>query len=338
MIEYNLNNSSISEELNDPHLFSALFSKNKIGRAHKIMSPNHIMKRIDLKTGFLCNNDCRFCVQAHKKKFGNKNTEELKNCLSQAAQEGYQSVVFTGGEATIRPDIIDLVKFAKKTGFNLIQIQSNGRRFADLDFCKEMLAAGVNQFNPALHGHNSKVHDYLTQRDGAFKQTVKGIINLKQLNQRVITNTVITQTNYRYLPQIALLLIKLNVNQFQLAFVHAVGNAWKNFDSVVPRKLLVAPYVKRALNISINSGVIAMTEAIPYCLMTGYEDYVAEEKIPDTKIFDLDNIVENFTDTRKNNCKIKANKCRMCKYFEKCEGPWKEYPQHFGWGEFHPVK
>jgi len=146
----------------------------------------------------------------------------------------------------------------------VIQVQSNGRRFANIDFCKEMISAGVNQFNPALHGHNSKIHDYLTQTEGAFNQTVKGIINLKILNQKVITNSVITQTNYRHLPQLALLLVKLKVDQIQFAFVHAVGNAWKNFDTVVPRKLLVAPYVKKALNISINSGVVAMTEAIPY--------------------------------------------------------------------------
>lgn len=296
------------------------------------------MKRIDLKTGFLCNNNCRFCVQAHKKKFGNRDTDELKRCLSDAAREGYESVVFTGGEVTIRLDVIDLVRYAKASGFKVIQIQTNGRRFSDMAFCQECIAAGVNQFNPALHGHNPEIHDYLTRSDGAFMQTVRGIRNLKKLNQMVMTNTVITKTNYRYLPHIALLLTKLHVDQFQLAFVHAMGNALKNFDTVVPRKLLVAPYVKQALDIGIAAGVGVMTEAIPYCLMKGYERYVAEDKIPDTKIFDLNAVVENFTDVRRAYGKVKAEQCRECKYFEKCEGPWREYPEHFGWREFVPVK
>ena len=296
------------------------------------------MKRIDLKTGFLCNNDCLFCVQAHKKKFGNKDTKELRKSLSQAAQEGYRAVVFTGGEATIRPDIIELIQYAKMLGFDNIHIQSNGRRFADLDFCKQMIAAGANRFNPAIHGHNSKIHDYLTRADGSFMQTVRGIRNLKKLNQEVSTNTVITQTNYRYLPQIALLLVKLKVDQFQLAFVHAMGNALENFDIVVPRKSLVAPYVKRALCIGTNMGVACVTEAIPYCFMTGYEDCVAEDGTPDTKVYDLDYIIENFTQVRKDYCKVKDDKCRECKCFEKCEGPWREYPEHFGWKEFKPVK
>lgn len=295
------------------------------------------MKRIDLKTGFLCNNDCLFCVQAHKKIFGNKSSAELEKNLFQAAGEGYKAVVFTGGEPTIRPDIVDLVTYAKRSGFQRIQIQSNGRRFADLDFCKHIIAAGANEFAPALHGHNPRVHDGLTGTDGAFYQTAKGIRNLKKLGQTVLTNTVITKKNYHCLPQIAILLVKLQVDQFQLAFVHALGNAQKNFTSIVPRKLLVVPYVKTALDIGIKAGVRVMTEAIPHCLMTGYESYVAEGAIPDTKIFDLDSIVENFTEARRIECKLKAVKCKRCRYFDKCEGPWKEYPLNFGWAEFKPV-
>lgn len=296
------------------------------------------MKRIDLKTGFLCNNNCHFCVQGDKKRFGNRGKAELKKYLKKSAEDGYQSVVLTGGEPTIRPDIIELVGYAQKLGFKLIQIQSNGRRFAYLDFCKKMIVAGANEFAPALHGHTPDLHDYLVCSPGAFAQTVMGIKNLKSLGQAVITNTVITKSNYRHLPEIAKLLVKLKVDQFQLAFVHALGYAATNFDSVVPEKSLVESYVKMALDIGIKSGVKVMTEAIPYCFMRGYEKYVAEEAIPETKIFDLNQIIKNFTEARRMRGKIKGAKCVECKYFKKCEGPWREYPEYFGWREFKPIK
>jgi len=296
-----------------------------------------MMQRIDLKTGFGCNNNCLFCAQGHKKKFGDKTTAALKGYLSQAAQEGYKAVVFTGGEPTIRPDILELVAFAKALGFTSIQMQSNGRRFADLDFCKAMIAAGANEFSPALHGANARIHDFLTRSPGAFAQTTRGIRNLKKLGQTVFTNTVITKTNYCSLPQLAKLLVRLKVDQFQLAFVHAVGSAADHFEEVVPRKLLVVPYVKQALTIGLNAGFRVMTEAIPYCLMAGYEAYVAEAHIPDTKVFDLDFVVENFTETRRLYGKLKDQRCRRCRYDSQCEGPWKEYPEHFGWTEFQPV-
>ena len=297
------------------------------------------MKKVDLKIGFLCNNNCLFCVQGHKKAFGNRKTsEQLREHIHRSANEGYKAIVFTGGEPTIHPDIIDLVKYARGMGFTLIQIQSNGRRFAYIDFCKEMIKAGANQFAPSVHGPTPEIHDYLTHAKGAFAQAILGIKNLKQLKQDVITNTVITKLNYRYLPHIAELLVYLRVDQFQLAFVHVLGNAEKNFSLIVPQKSLVAPFVKKALDISKNTRVRAMTEAIPYCFMRGYERYVAEDKIPDTKVFDLDNTIENFTESRKVQCKIKADKCQGCVYFKKCEGPWKEYPEHFGWEEFKPVR
>lgn len=295
------------------------------------------MTRIDLKTGFTCNNDCLFCVQAHKKKFGNKKSSELKKCIIDSAKEGCDGIIFTGGEPTIRSDIFELVRFAKKMRFKTIQIQSNGRRFVYLNFCKEIIKAGANEFSPAIHGHIPELHDYLTQSKGAFSQFLRGIINLKKLNQRVVTNTVITKSNYRHLPEIAKLLVKLNVDQFQFAFAHALGNAADNFDSVVPRKSLVEPYVKKALDIGIKAGVRAMTEGIPYCLMREYEICIAEEIIPDTKMYDLDYVIENYSESRINEGKKRGPDCNKCKYITKCEGPWREYPEKFGWTEFKPV-
>lgn len=296
------------------------------------------MKRVDLKTGSLCNCNCCFCAQGDNRGFGNKEASELKNSLLLAAREGYAEVIFTGGEAAIRPDIIELVKYAKDLGFQRIQMQSNGRRFSDFSFCKDIISAGANEFALSLHGPNSKIHDDLTGAPGAFRESVRGLRNLKVLGKKVLANTVITKKNYALLPQIAKLLVRLQVDQFQMAFVHVMGNARRNFESVVPRKLLVMPYVKRSLDVGINAGVWVMTEAIPYCLMSGYESYLAEDQMPDTKIFGLGHDVEDFTQARKNECKIKSKKCQECLYFDKCEGPWREYPEYFGWAEFKPVK
>lgn len=294
------------------------------------------MERIDLKTGFFCNNDCKMCVQAHKKQFGNKSTEQLKQYLREAVVK-YKGVVFTGGEATIREDILDLVSYAKKIGYSLIQIQTNGRMFAYSDFCLRMIDAGASEFALAIHGQIAKLHDYLTSSIDSFGQTLQGIKNLLSLNQRVLTNTVITKPNYRHLPEIAKLLAGLGVKQFQFAFVHILGNATKNIDSIVPRKSLIEPYVKKALDIGISSKAKPMTEGIPYCFMQGYEKFISERTIPRTKVYDLDYIIEDFTEVRQKEGKIKGSVCKGCHYYKICEGPWKEYPQKYGWEEFNPV-
>ena len=296
------------------------------------------MRRIDVKITFQCNNYCQFCVQGKKRdRFGAKTLKEVVDFLEKSKAEGYEEVVFTGGEPTVHPNFLEMVSTAKKLGF-FVQIQTNGRTFSYKDFCQKLIDLGVNEFGPSLHGASPATHDFLTSSPGSFDQVIRGIKNLKELNQRVITNSVITSRNFKELPQLARLLVSLGVDQFQLAFVHILGSAAANKDWLVPKKTEIMPEVKKALRIGIKAGINVMTEAIPYCFMRGYEPYIAERIIPEAKILDSDFVVESYTKYRQNEGKIKGSVCAPCKYYKICEGPWREYPEIFGWDEFRPVK
>ncbi len=294
-------------------------------------------KRIDIKIGYQCNNHCFFCVQGNKREKCAFRDESLikKDLIS--AKTTCQSIIFTGGEPTIHPNFLDLVRFAKDLNFRTIQIQTNARMFAYKKFCQETIKAGANEFSPALHGHTAALHDYLTTVPGSFNQTVQGIKNLKTLGQLVITNTVITKFNYRQLPKLAQLLVSLGVDQFQFAFVHIAGTAWKNRNFIVPKKSQIMPFVKRGLDIGIAAGKRVTTEAIPYCFMQGYEQCVVEQIIPQTMVIEDKLKVNDYRKYRLNQGKKKGLGCPNCLYFSICEGPWKEYPKIFGWKEFKPI-
>lgn len=293
-------------------------------------------KRIDLKVGFSCNNHCYHCVQGSKRDiFADKTTEEIKAMLWESREEALD-VVFTGGEPTIRKDIVELVGYAQELGYKEIQIQSNGRMFSSLKFCQQMISAGANVFVIALLSYKEKAHNYITGA-ASFKQVVKGILNLKSLGQRVKINCVVTKVNYQQLPETARFFVKLGVDQFQFAFVHMQGSAMENYLSVVPRITLAMPYIKEGLRIGLQAGIPCMTEAIPYCLMQGFEACVAEQYIPETKIYDAEHVIESFTQVRRTEGKAKRKECRSCIYDSVCEGPWHEYTDLFGWDEFLPV-
>ncbi len=296
------------------------------------------MKRVDIKTGYLCNNNCLFCVQAHNKMHANKDYDEIIASLKSAKEADCEGVVFTGGEFTLRKDALKLVKTARDMGFSIIQIQSNGRMFSNMDFCKEIIRAGANEFCPALHGHTASIHDYLTRAPGAYAQTVRGIRNLKMLGQYVIANSLVVKPNYRYAPNISRLFSDLCVDQFQYAFVHALGSAWDNFEEMVPYKSLAVPYLKKGIDIAAEAGICVMVESVPFCLMEGYEHYVSELYIPDTRIEEKDRVVDDFKKAKaETQSKVKHDNCKRCKFYDVCEGPWREYPEHFGWDEFVPV-
>ncbi len=296
------------------------------------------MTRLDLKLGFACNNDCRFCVQgpAKRLRYGDRTTEEVKRLLAEGRAH-CDGVVLTGGEITVRRDLPEIVEYARTLGYRTIQLQTNGRILGSMAAAQRLKDAGATEVSPALHGPTAEIHDGLTRSPGAFRQTVRGIRNARRLDLPVIINSVITRDNHRHLPALARLLVALDVQQFQLAFVHPLGAAEDNFDDIVPRLPAVEPYVRAALAIGRRAGVRCMTEAIPLCFLRGIEHFAAEWIIPDTRIEDAAWTIEDYTETRRTQGKAKGPPCKGCRWEQECEGPWREYPERFGWDEFQPV-
>ncbi|NDK08463.1 radical SAM protein [Candidatus Gracilibacteria bacterium] len=297
------------------------------------------MKRADVKVGFACNNMCDFCVQGDKRtKYPPRSIDEIKKILDDEYKNGSRGLVFTGGEPTVHKNLTEAIRYAKKLGYEQIQIQSNGRNFEKLDYVKELIEAGVTEFGPSIHGFKPETHDKLVKAPGAWQQVVKGLINLKNLKQYVLINSVVTKQNYKEIPELAALLVKLGVAQFQFAFVHILGSADKNKATVVPKKSDAIPYIKKGLDIGKNAGVVCMTEAIPFCLMQGYEWAIAEYNfMPETTVVDAEYRTESYADYRWNEGKAKREECKSCSKFKICEGPWKEYPLIYGWDEFQPI-
>lgn len=295
-------------------------------------------KKVDIKITFKCNNMCDFCAQGSKREYIKpKSFIEIKNSLIEGIKKGAQTVVFTGGEPTLHPKIIKIITEAKKLGYKKLQLQTNGRTLCNEKFLIELTKAGINEISPAVHGPNSQIHDRLTHSPGSFNQTITGIKNAKKHGIYTLTNTVITSMNYKYLPDIAKLLVYLGVNQFQFAFIHIIGRGWENRNWIVPKKTEILPYLYKALDIGIKASIPCYTEAIPYCLMKGYEQCISEKIIPDGPVFDANVFVENYGEYRRNEGKLKHQKCKLCIYYNVCEGPWREYPQIYGWDEFNPI-
>lgn len=295
-------------------------------------------KRADVKVGFACNNHCNFCVQGDKRyKFKPRTLEEIQDILKKEYNNDCKSVVFTGWEPTLHPNLIEVISFARDLGFLEIQIQSNGRNFSKIEYVEKLLEAWVTEFSPSIHGFQRETHDSQVWANGAWDEVVRGLINLRKLRQRIIINSVITKDNYKEIPELAALLIKIWVTQFQFAFVHILWSADTNKEVVVPRKTDILPYVYKALDLAKKHNIPAFTEAIPYCLMQGYEWAISENIMPETTVVDAECRTESYADYRWNLWKAKREECKKCIKYNVCEWPWKEYPEMYGWDEFIPI-
>ena len=292
--------------------------------------------KLDLKLGFRCNNKCTFCVQGDKRDHVADLTTEQAIVRLQEGRATCDALLLTGGEVTIRDDVPTIVRAARDLGYRLIQLQTNGRRLAYRSYCEELIAAGVTEFNPSLHGHVAPLHDGQVGARGAFDQCVKGLKNLQDLGQRVLSQTVITRGNVTYLLPIARLLCNLGVTQVQFAFVHALGSAEQNWGDVVPRYVDVARFLPEALDHVRSQGRETITEAVPFCFLRGREWAAVEPGLPDTTVYDGNVTIGDYERYRKEAGKAHGPPCASCTWATVCEGPWKEYPDRYGWTEFRP--
>lgn len=158
-----------------------------------------------------CNNYCLMCSQPPKKIDDSWIVNHVLKAIP-LIDQGAKEITFTGGEPTLLGDDLIRVLSACKSWLprTAIHVLSNGRRFADPAFADAYaqvqhpdLMVGI-----PLYSDLSSIHDYVVQADGAFDETIRGILNLKRRNQRVELRVVIHKQTCERLPQLAEFLVR----------------------------------------------------------------------------------------------------------------------------------
>lgn len=304
-------------------------------------------KLADIKLGYSCNNNCMHCIVADNRRYLTSkglnldlDTDEVKNQMRSAVQNGAKVVVITGGEPTVRKDILELVEYAKSLDF-VIQMQTNGRMFYYRKFARKISRIAPVHYAIALHGHNARIHDSITRVKGSFEQTVEGIKNLmefKKLGQFVTGKIVISKLNMKHLSKIIDLYTELGIKNSNVAFPHGGGNAWLYFDDVVPTYTELKSYLISMIKSCNKHKITVDIETVPFCFLKGYEKHSSElYRAKEIEIRTMEAFTPDFMKMRKDFMKKKPRVCGRCKFDLICEGPWKEYIERFGSSEFKPV-
>lgn len=292
---------------------------------------------ISIDIGLSCNNNCVFCVQEknNPKAFFNLSTREVKSMIKEV-RHFCNGIIINGGEPTIRKDIIELISYAKSLGFRAIMMISNGRMFAYSDFCERLYNAGLGLVFITLQSSTAELHDAMTKVKGSFKQTIKGINNLKKCGIEVCTNTVINKLNYKDLPRLAYLLSELNINFAKLSFIRIRGSASDNINFIVPKMNEVVASVRLAADNFIKLNRDFVIQEIPPCIMKTHLRYIKKgSKMPyiDNRLLNAGEFFKKYA--REGN--IKLTQCSKCIYDDECLGPWEEYVNYFTDKEFKPI-
>jgi radical SAM protein with 4Fe4S-binding SPASM domain len=155
--------------------------------------------RMDLAVTYRCNNDCAHCYNARERNFPELSTEQWFKVLDQLWELGVPHIVFTGGEATLRNDLPELIKHAESNG-QITGLNTNARRLSDAKYVGLLVDAGLDHVQVTVESCNEQVHDEMMRAKGAFKQTIAGLKNALNNKLYVMTNTTMLRTNVHTIP------------------------------------------------------------------------------------------------------------------------------------------
>ncbi|MDP6627172.1 MAG: radical SAM protein [Methanopyri archaeon] len=302
-----------------------------------------LRSRMDLRMGFACNNNCRFCVVGdEKRRTRDMATADVKASIDAAKEGGVTTLVFTGGEPTIRKDLVELVAHAGGLGFRDIILISNGRMLSYSDYLRDLVRAGLTTVSMSLPSHRPKLYEHLTRSQGGWQQLMQAFDNVAEHPLTVCTITCITKPAVGDLPDTTRFLIKQQERFHryfgELIFVHPAGNARAYWRDIVPRMSTASPLVHAALDIAEEADILLNVEAIPLCHMQGYESHVIELTMaPEWEMREPGISGLDQNQARRERNKHKEPSCCSCRYDAVCEGPWAGYVDLFGFEEFRPV-
>ena len=123
-----------------------------------------------------CNLRCLHCYASseNKKYDGELTTEEALAVIDDLAAARVPVILFSGGEPFVRPDILDLARYAVEKGIH-VTFSTNGT-LIDEERAKAIKAIGVGYVGISLDGIGD-VHDRFRRKKGAFDAALRGIRN-----------------------------------------------------------------------------------------------------------------------------------------------------------------
>jgi His-Xaa-Ser system radical SAM maturase HxsC len=153
-----------------------------------------------------CNSFCLMCSQPPRKVQDGWIIDEIAQTIP-LMDPSTKEIGFTGGEPVLLGDrFFSLLRLAKSyLPHTAVHVLSNGRCFADPDVATRYARVGHTDIviGIPLYSDLSTIHDFVVQADGAYDETLRGILNLKRLNQRVEIRVVVHQQTYERLPRLA---------------------------------------------------------------------------------------------------------------------------------------
>ena len=167
--------------------------------------------------GWHCNQKCLHCYAAGQPmgETPELSTEQWKTALALLRKANIPQVTFTGGEPTLRSDLVELVEAA---AWFVTRLNTNGRLLTP-ELCAALYQASLDSVQVTLYSAEGNIHNQLVGTNG-FNDTVQGIRHAVEAGLIVSVNTPLCSLNTHYADT--------------LRFAHSLGVRYATCSGLIP--------------------------------------------------------------------------------------------------------
>ncbi len=293
-----------------------------------------------IKVGYGCNDHCSFCHTLDVRHVDGE-AREVHEKIERAKALGHTMVVLSGGEPTIRPELVEWARHVASLDMDF-GLVTNGRMLSYAKLVDELMQQRLRYVYLSMHGGSAKVHNLMV-RSEAFTETYGAIANLSGTGIDLTVNCVVTKHNVDHLRELVDSVLAYPDLTLKMSMVEPKGGGDALFPHLMPRVAYVAEKVRDAIDHGLTkiresdaSGPRLTHGAIPLCLMSGYEHL-----FDDLKTHRFATMVEvgepDFFPVDDLNKVQPPETCRGCSLSGPCPGLYRGYHEELGSGELHAV-
>lgn len=167
--------------------------------------------------GWHCNQKCLHCYAAGQPmgETPELSTEQWKTALALLRKANIPQVTFTGGEPTLRSDLVEQVQAA---AWFVTRLNTNGRLLTP-ELCAGLYEASLDSVQVTLYSAEGNIHNQLVGTNG-FNDTVQGIRHAVEAGLIVSVNTPLCSLNTHYAET--------------LRFAHSLGVRYATCSGLIP--------------------------------------------------------------------------------------------------------
>ena len=229
-------------------------------------------EKLIVNVTYACNNRCTFCAVGTRTQVDGHPTRQREH-LMRHRRRGVTMVDFDGGEPTLDPDLVPLIRYAKAIGYERINVTTNGRLCAYPEFARRLVQSGLTTLLFSIHGATARSHGHQVGVPEAFEQSIAGIEHCRDAAPEGVElgmNVTLTKGNVEELPAIAELCESLGLHWLNIQFVTPFGRATRR---VAPDTQHAADVTMRVID-RFSERMKLQVINLPYCFMPGYEDHL----------------------------------------------------------------